>query len=609
MTTTIQEIPLAKLIPSVANVRKTNRNEGIGELAASIKAHGLLQNLTVRKGTGANKSLFEVIAGGRRLAALRKLAQRKQIEKNSRIRCHVLNGESAEEISLAENVMQCPMHPADQYEAFAKLHNEQGMSAEDIAARFGVTAAVVKQRLKLGAISPKLMKLYRDDELNLDQLTAFAFTDDHAAQERVWLELGWNKDRRAILQALTGEQVPTDDRRVRFVGLATYEQAGGAVTRDLFDGDGAGYCADPALLKQLVRDKLQRAAKKVMAEGWKWVAVDPDFDHEGAAGMRRVYPQLSAEDETKCKDLESERDALYETATEEGAEEVSEEEFSAKVEALEQQITAYAAKEQYRPEDVTLAGAFVCLGPDGKPRIERGHVRAEDVPHEDATENERGEDASAAAKPLISEKLVAELTAHRTSALRNELGQNPAMALVTLTHALAAALFFHAPDVSCLRVAVRGTHLASHASGIGDSLAETEINERHEAWAKRMPRETGGLWEFVAGLADGERLALLAHCVSLGTDAVQSKGADRGALAHADVLARAVGLDMTRYWQPTAASYFGRVSKERIMEAVRETDGDAAARHISGFKKQAMAEAAEKALTGKAWLPEPLRTP
>jgi ParB family transcriptional regulator, chromosome partitioning protein len=81
------------------------------------------------------------------------------------------------------------MHPADQHDAFAKLHGEQGMAAEDIAARFGVTAAVVRQRLKLAAVSPTLIQAYRDGEMALDELTAFTVTDDHAKQERVWEEL------------------------------------------------------------------------------------------------------------------------------------------------------------------------------------------------------------------------------------------------------------------------------------------------------------------------------------------------------------------------------------------------------------------------------------
>jgi ParB family transcriptional regulator, chromosome partitioning protein len=174
MTQAIQQLQLNKLIPSDANVRHTGRTNGIGELAASIKAHGLLQNLTVRRITkGRSKTvLYEVVAGGRRLAALKSLVKAKHLKKDSRIPCHVLNGEIAEEISLAENQHE-PMHPADQYEAFALLHREHNLGIEDIAARFGVTATVVRQRLKLGAVSPNLLTCYRAGEMSLDQLSAF----------------------------------------------------------------------------------------------------------------------------------------------------------------------------------------------------------------------------------------------------------------------------------------------------------------------------------------------------------------------------------------------------------------------------------------------------
>ena len=73
---TIELIPLSKLIPCPANVRRTGRNDGIEELAASIKAHGLLQNLQVRAGAGGK---FEVVAGQRRLAALKLLAKAKDL--------------------------------------------------------------------------------------------------------------------------------------------------------------------------------------------------------------------------------------------------------------------------------------------------------------------------------------------------------------------------------------------------------------------------------------------------------------------------------------------------------------------------------------------------
>ncbi|MET4519698.1 hypothetical protein [Bradyrhizobium sp. I1.7.5] len=130
------------------------------------------------------KADIEAIGEGRRLAHLLR-AKRKEITKAEQVRRILDTAHNAHEISLAENVIRSTMHPADQFEAFARLHHEEGMAAEDIAARFGVTAAVVKQHLKLGAISPKLMQAYRDEELTLEEPTAFAITDDHARQEQV----------------------------------------------------------------------------------------------------------------------------------------------------------------------------------------------------------------------------------------------------------------------------------------------------------------------------------------------------------------------------------------------------------------------------------------
>ena len=213
-------IPLNRLKQSPKNVRKTPHPKAdIEALAASIAAKGLLQNLVVEpeqdeKGKATGYYLV-TIGEGRRLAHLLR-AKRKEIRKTEPVRCVLDTAHNAHEISLAENVIRSAMHPADQFEAFAKLHNEEGMAAEDIAARFGVTPTVVKQRLKLGAIAPALMQAYRDEELNLDQLTAFAITDDHgrktgAVRGRVAAPI---RSRDAILQASmyggTGGFIRTD---------------------------------------------------------------------------------------------------------------------------------------------------------------------------------------------------------------------------------------------------------------------------------------------------------------------------------------------------------------------------------------------------------------
>jgi len=182
----VREIPLDKLKPSPANVRRTGADAGLDELAASIAAHGLLQMPVVApelNGEGAGTGCYLVTAGERRRKALLLLVRQKKLKKTAPVTCLVRTDENAGELSLVENTVRMPMHPADQFEAFARLHGEQGLGLEEIAARFGVMPAVVRQRLKLAAVSPMLIEKYRAGELSLEQLMAFAVTDDSALQE------------------------------------------------------------------------------------------------------------------------------------------------------------------------------------------------------------------------------------------------------------------------------------------------------------------------------------------------------------------------------------------------------------------------------------------
>lgn len=631
MTTIIKEIPLSKLVPSSANVRRTGREANIDELAASIAAHGLLQNLTVRPvldGGGNETSKFEVVAGGRRLAALKLLAKHKGIAKTAPIPCQILEAGSAEEVSLAENITQCPMHPSDQYETFARLATEQGLAAEDIAARFGVTPVVVKQRMKLGAVSPALMQVYREGGMTLDQLMGFTLTDDHMRQEHVWAELGWNKSRDMIRRMLTEGHVSAQDRRVRFVGVEAYETAGGAVLRDLFDEEDGGYLTDPALLDRLVNERLEREADTVRAEGWLWIVVVPEFDYRVASGMRRLYPQpvaLTEDEQVKLDALVADYDAL--SAEHDG--EVSDE-IVVRFEQLEAEIDALKGREQYDLETIARCGVFVSLGYDGGVRIERGFLRPENERVADAeAASEDGDDAESVSHDVdddagsngdpsepddtapISDRLVAELSAYRTAGLRDALADHADVVLNALVHALAAQSFYQGYECgTCLDIAAKSAALATHAPGIDESAAARRIAARHESWAKRLPREVRDLWPFVLALSPDDRLALLAHCVSLTVDALVVKWDRRpGGAAHADALAQALALDMTASWTPTAASYFGRVSKARILDAVREAVSEDAAMRIAAMKKQPMADAAEQLLAATGWLPVMLRTP
>ena len=237
-----QDVPLNKLILSQANVRRVKAGVSIEELAEDIARRGLLQSLSVRPvldGEGQETGVYEVPAGGRRFAALQLLAKQKRLSKTVRVPCIVRTDGLAEEDSLAENTMREALHPLDQFRAFRTLR-EHGLGEEEIAARFFVTPAVVRQRLKLAAASPKLLDLYAGDELTLEQLMAFCVSGDHARQEQVWDALARSHSREpyAIRRLLTEHAVKASDKRAVFVGAEAYEAAGGSVARDLFQQPG-----------------------------------------------------------------------------------------------------------------------------------------------------------------------------------------------------------------------------------------------------------------------------------------------------------------------------------------------------------------------------------
>ncbi|MCR4269148.1 ParB/RepB/Spo0J family partition protein [Nitratireductor sp. ZSWI3] len=650
-TTTVPEhgetvfIPLNKLKKHPKNARKTPHSEAsIEGKAASIAAKGILQNLVVEPeldAEGEPTGFYLVSVGeGRRLAQLLR-AKRKEIKKTEPIRCVIDTANDAAEISLDENVNRENLHPADEFERFRELSENRGWGAEEIAARFGVTAHVVKQRLRLGAVSPKLMQVYRDGDLMLDQLMAFAITEDHARQEQVYENLSYNREPWIIRRDLTASNVAATDRRAILVGAEAYTEAGGTVIRDLFTEDRGGFYEDAALLDRLALDKLESIAAEVQeAEGWKWISAHIDWPH--AHGLRRTYPQpveLSEEDEAACAAAQEELERLsteWEDADVDLPPEVDQRfaELEAEIERIDGKRYAY------EPDEIARGGVFVVLNHDGEARIERGFIRPEDeTPEPEEEEGRDGEtvidgvrvnadgevmdgdghpasdhgpedeEVEEDGKPL-SDSLIRDLTAHRTLALRLALGEQPDMALIAVTHTLAAQTFYRGVDADALEIRPISASLGGHADGIEDTAAAKALADRHAGWAADMPRDVADLWGFIAGLDHASVMALFAHCASQTVNAVKLPWEAHKRRAHqtADRLATAVALDMTAHWTPTVRAYLGRVTKAHILAAVREALGDEAAERIADKKKQEMAEAAEQLLAGTGWLPPVLRT-
>src|SRR3546814_7534763 len=112
---------------------------------------------------GAATGYYLVTAGEGRRLALELRAKRREIKRTEPVRCSVDAAHDALEISSDENVTRTEMHPADQFGAFHALSEERGWGAEEIAARFGISPLTVRQRLRLGAVSPRLTQRYRDE--------------------------------------------------------------------------------------------------------------------------------------------------------------------------------------------------------------------------------------------------------------------------------------------------------------------------------------------------------------------------------------------------------------------------------------------------------------
>jgi ParB family chromosome partitioning protein len=631
-----RDIPFNKLVLSQQNVRKIKSGVSIEELAEDIAHRGLLTGLNVRPeldGDGNETGIYRIPAGGRRYRALERLVSQKRLAKIAGIPCIVSKADTLEvEDSLAENVQRVSLHPLDQFRAFQTLR-EQGLGEEEIAARFFVSVATVKQRLRLASVSPRLLDFYAADEMTLEQIMALSISNDHVRQEQVWdaISRSHSREPHYIRRLLAEIAVRAVDRRAVYVGIDVYEAAGGVVMRDLFEQDQGGWLQDPALLEQLAMEKLKADAEAVRsAEGWKWVETAFDFAYGHASGLRRVYGtqvEMTEEELARHDAIRAEFDRL-------DAEYAEASEYS---EAIEQKLEELGAELDrlndrpyvFDPEDVLRGGVFISLAASGKLKIERGFVRPEDEQRADIASSEAdgsgdsNSSAAAAAAPSevvdqadddddaikpLPDRLVLDLTAARTIALRNALANDPLMAFIAVLHAFVLKTFYLDGSDSCLELTLQSARF-SQTPGLGDTVWAKEIDQRQEAWGHDLPKDPNDLWAFLIALDEVSRQALFAHCASLSVNAVIEPWNKRTrALAHADLLARSIGFGMIEAgWVPTVDNYLGRVTKVRILQAVREAKGDQSAELIGHLKKADMAREAERLMTGSGWLPEPLR--
>lgn len=613
-------VPLSRLVsrPTGRNVRKTPRMS-IPELAASIQRVGLLQNLIVT--ATADGERYEVVAGGRRLAALKLLAKKHRISKEWDVPCLLVAGGTARTASLTENVQREAMHPADQFEAFAALVAE-GRSIEDIAADFSVTPLVVQRRLKLANVSQRLLADYRAEAVSLDQLMALAITDDHAAQEAAFYDAPtWQRSPYNLRDRLTEREIDAHRHPlVRFVGLDAYEAAGGGTRRDLFaEADSGVYLTDATLLERLAQDKLASLAAEVKAEGWAWVDATPGTTHADLQAFQRAPRQRRSPNkreaqcieqlQTKMQALAEAVDAALDADDEEKADALQEEgeHLGEQLQALEDSLQDYGEAVK------AAAGAIVTVDRNGEAVIHRGLLREAEALRtlerlrqgfgSEADNDDEGEEADNAPKTAaMSDRLAQRLSAHRTAALQIEVARHPQVALAALVHGMVQTVLhgsYYGHDLPLGVKLTQQDRLEGMAPDWPESPAAVALRELQQVAGEALPEDSAELFAALLAKSQDELVRLLAVCVASTVDVVTLRATQHQPGAE---LAQAVTLDMAAWWQPTAEGYFQHVPKAAILEAVGEFAPEHVTR-LAKLKKGDIASEAERLADGTGWMP------
>lgn len=622
-----------QLVRSAKNARRKPCDRR--ELKALVRAQGLLQNLVchIQMVDGIATGLLEVVAGDGRWQVIGELIAEGDLPRDYQILYQLVDEADAVVVSLAENLGRSPLHPADLSEGMLALA-AAGRGVADIALTFGVPELTVRQRLKLANVAPALFAMYRNDQISYEQLAALAVSDNHEAQQAAWDGLpSWQRHPSQLRHVLTAHSVPLrGDPVARYVGLKAYTAAGGLVTRDLFSDKDDGYIEDVALLERLAQAKLERLAARYRKEKWSWVAVQVRTDPAALAQygrVRTVSITPTPEQQAKLDQLAARAAALEQGAESHGevadeaadcigdvigegkaeSEEESEDEDDG---ATVRELAAIdiergrirMALSRPDPGDKALAGVLLTVDEHGKACVLRDLIRPQDKPKLARHADDAAGKASKLRGPH-SERLLILLSAQRSVALRAELASQPQVALLVLAHQLLSAEFFsHGDDANVVQLRLRAAVLPP----------EVESGAAWQAWqaqrtqlAAQLPPNGGvALMEWLQRQPREEVDAAIAFCLSCAVNGIAAAPQPCDAVL---ALSRLVGLDMQRYWQPTAQGYFQHVSKARILEVVAQAVSPQAAVPLEKLPKDAAAQAAERALTDSGWLPEPLTMP
>ncbi len=597
------------------------------ELKATIKAlGGLLHNVVV---VVMPDGSYEVCAGGRRWTAIGLLIEEGSFPADYAVPCLVIPAEHAHHASLIENLARKAMHPSDVYGSYARLRAE-GWTVEAIAAAHGASESAVKKLLALGGVSPALMELFRADKIKLAEMQALASVSDHARQEAAWKAAKqgyWHRPSK-IRELLAETELRGDSAVARYVTVAAYERAGGGVRRDLFADD--AYLDDPEKVRTMALAKMERSklARVVAAEGWGWVECRVSFEHAARKPFGEIQRAHQEPDKAQAKQISALTKKRDDAQAKVQGLIQAEAADATQVTALREKIASWqgelveirTALYDYPADLKPLAGVVLHLDHNGNLAASRGLIRQDDreavAQHMRKAEKDAGGEGARVdmppvkTRPVHSEALTNRLQAQRVIALQAEIIQRPNLALCLLIEQLLAEVGDAMERVYLVRSFDLSATSAAHDlertdADVDGSLAWELVRKEVELCMSDVPSEREALLPWLLAQPQDANVKLLAALVSVTVYRVRHNNVPE--TAHLDRLAGLVGLDMAKWWTPTAQSYLGHVSKERIAAVVVEAVGKDEAKPLLAMKKAEAAEAAERLLAGKGWVPELLR--
>lgn len=573
----IQLIALANLSLSPINPRQDVTPAEIEIMAKSLKVCGLIQNLA---GFARDGGPVEIVAGGRRLRALQLLAN--QGVSLDPIAVIVTNSEAQAEIwANAENTARADLHPADEIRAYGRMI-AQGASLAAVASAFAVTEAHVRRRAKLAQLPAPILDALKAGSISLGHAALFTLCEDESRQLEV-LEAAMQRDlgEHYLRQLLQDGQVRATDRRAQFVGLDTYQTAGGHVTRDLFSED--VFLGDAALLQRLFTEALDQAAAAAIKDGWKWAEVTQEsyLSWEVTEKLTKLAPTPAELTEDEAQE--------YDDLTELAQSDELDEQGEARLEALDALFEG-----DYTAEQRGHAGGYVYVNREGVLTLKMGYLRRED--EAEAAQAGVIEAASVSptkkaetAKSPYSAALVEDLRSIRLAAVQAALLDKPDLVLDLLAFALA-------PE-----------------SGAFNSMFAIRTSS-----PKIVPSKEDGVTIDERLASDDSHRTCADLSQAFATFQAQSKKQRSAALTQAvartlnygctDYVARPstlfnqieqdTGANVRKVWTPTATNFFGRVSAgyldALLLDLLQITGEDDRARAFTKLKKAEKAETMER---------------